>query len=107
VDICVSGGMNTAQPCYRCACVGWIESQGRAPDLGPDLQATACHPRHLFDWLVTGQVVPVNPAASVRDPRHVLRSGKTAVLEVIHIQFKRRLFLGPSAFAVTDPTTVP
>jgi hypothetical protein len=24
----------------------------------------------LFDWLVTGQVVPVNPAASVRGPRH-------------------------------------
>src|ERR1019366_2295264 len=26
--------------------------------------------RHLFDWLVTGQVVPVTPAASVRGPRH-------------------------------------
>ena len=26
--------------------------------------------RHLFYWLVTGQVVPVNPAASVRGPRH-------------------------------------
>jgi site-specific recombinase XerC len=25
--------------------------------------------RHLFDWLVTGQVVPVNPAGSVRGPR--------------------------------------
>jgi site-specific recombinase XerD len=37
--------------------------------------------RHLFDWLVTGQVVPVNPAASVRGPRHVVRSGKTPVLE--------------------------
>jgi site-specific recombinase XerD len=37
--------------------------------------------RHLFDWLVIGQVVPANPAASVRGPRHVVRSGKTAVLE--------------------------
>jgi hypothetical protein len=37
--------------------------------------------RHLFDWLVTGQVMPVNPAASVRGPRHVVRSGKTKVLE--------------------------
>jgi site-specific recombinase XerC len=35
----------------------------------------------LFDWLVIGQVVPVNPAASVRGPRYVVRSGKTAVLE--------------------------
>src|ERR1035441_5602599 len=37
--------------------------------------------RHLFDWLVTGQVVPVNPAASVRGPRHVVRTGKTLVLD--------------------------
>ena len=37
--------------------------------------------RHLFDWLVTGQVVPVNPAASVRGPQHIVRHGKTPVLE--------------------------
>ena len=37
--------------------------------------------RHLFDWLVTGQVVPVNPAASVRGPAHIVRQGKTPVLE--------------------------
>ena len=30
------------------------------------------HP-HLFDWLVVGQVVPTNPAASVRGPTHVVR----------------------------------
>lgn len=36
--------------------------------------------RHLFDWLVTGQVVPANPAASVRGPSHVVRRGKTPVL---------------------------
>ena len=29
----------------------------------------------------TGQVVAANPAASVRGPRHVVRSGKTSVLE--------------------------
>jgi hypothetical protein len=27
--------------------------------------------RMLFDWLVTGQIVPVNPAAAVRGPKHV------------------------------------
>ena len=37
--------------------------------------------RHLFDWLVVDEVVPINPAASVRGPRHVVRVGKTAVLE--------------------------
>ena len=30
---------------------------------------------------MTGQVMPANPAASVRGPRHVVRSGKTKVLE--------------------------
>jgi hypothetical protein len=34
-------------------------------------QATARAIRHLFDWLVTGQV-PANPADSVRGPRYVM-----------------------------------
>jgi site-specific recombinase XerC len=34
----------------------------------------------LFDWFVVGQVVPHNPAASVRGPKHVVARGKTAVL---------------------------
>jgi site-specific recombinase XerC len=37
--------------------------------------------RALFDWLVTGQVVPFNPAASVRGPSHVVRVGRTPVLD--------------------------
>jgi site-specific recombinase XerD len=36
--------------------------------------------RMLFDWLVTGQVVPVNPAHAVRGPKHVVVRGKTPVL---------------------------
>jgi site-specific recombinase XerD len=36
--------------------------------------------RMLFDWLVTGQVIPLNPAHAVRGPRHSVRKGKTAVL---------------------------
>jgi integrase/recombinase XerC len=27
---------------------------------------------HLFDWLVTGRVVPTNPAGSVRGPAYVV-----------------------------------
>ena len=34
----------------------------------------------LFDWLVTGQVIPTNPASSVRGPRHSVKKGKTSVL---------------------------
>ena len=58
----------------------WVEMQTRelaAPSVKQQLAAV----RHLFDWLVTGQVVPVNPAASVRGPSHVVRQGKTPVLE--------------------------
>src|SRR6202045_4137614 len=29
--------------------------------------------RHLFDWMVTGQIMPINPSAAVRGPRHVVR----------------------------------
>ena len=36
--------------------------------------------RMLFDYLVTGQIVPMNPVASVRGPRHVVKKGKTPVL---------------------------
>jgi site-specific recombinase XerC len=34
----------------------------------------------LFDWLVVGQVVPFNPASSVRGPRFSSKKGKTPVL---------------------------
>ena len=36
--------------------------------------------RHLFDWLVVGQVVAVNPAHAMRGPKHVIKRGKTPVL---------------------------
>ena len=58
----------------------WIEQQTRglaAPSVKQQLAAI----RHLFDWLVVGQVVPANPAASVRGPRHIVTVGKTPVLD--------------------------
>jgi len=36
--------------------------------------------RMLFDWLVVGQIVAINPAAPVRGPKHAVRKGKTPVL---------------------------
>jgi site-specific recombinase XerD len=59
---------------------GWIEAQARARS-APTVKQRLAAIRHLFDWLVTGQVVPANPAASVRDPRHSATKGKTPVLE--------------------------
>ena len=36
--------------------------------------------RMLFDWLMIGQVMPSNPASSVRGPKYVIKKGKTPVL---------------------------
>jgi site-specific recombinase XerD len=36
--------------------------------------------RMLFDWLVTGHVLDVNPAHAVRGPKYVVKTGKTPVL---------------------------
>ena len=58
----------------------WIELRTQtlaAPSVKQRLAAI----RHLFDWLVVGQVVPHNPAASVRGPSHTARTGKTPVLD--------------------------
>ncbi|MFO0814113.1 MAG: tyrosine-type recombinase/integrase [Gemmatales bacterium] len=38
--------------------------------------------RMLFDYLVVGQSMAFNPAASVRGPKHVVKRGKTPVLSV-------------------------
>ena len=48
-----------------------------APDVKQQLAAI----RMLFDWLITGQVLPTNPAAAVRGPTHVVKTGKTPVLD--------------------------
>lgn len=55
------------------------ELQGvyRAPTIKQHLAAI----RRLFDWLVVGQVVSWNPAAAVRGPTHIVKRGKTPVLQ--------------------------
>jgi integrase len=37
--------------------------------------------RMLFDWMVVGQVLPVNPAHAVRGPKYTQKRGKTPVLQ--------------------------
>jgi site-specific recombinase XerD len=58
----------------------YIETRGlshSAPDVKQQLAAV----RMLFSWLIIGQVTPSNPAAAVRGPKHVVKTGKTPVLE--------------------------
>lgn len=59
---------------------GWIEELGQSLS-APTVKQRLAAVRHLFDWLVTGQIVPNNPAASVRGPAHSARTGRTPVLE--------------------------
>ncbi len=35
----------------------------------------------LFDWMILDQIVEFNPAQTVRGPRHVVKKGKTSVLD--------------------------
>jgi site-specific recombinase XerD len=92
---------NTRMAYYRAVCSfsAWVEQHriGELPDIEPvhvaayieGLHATAAKPtvkqhlaaiRMLFDWLIIGQVLAVNPAHAVRGPKHVVRRGKTPVL---------------------------
>ena len=49
----------------------YIENhEGTAPTVKQHLAAI----RMLFDWLVVGQELPFNPAASVRGPRYSINS---------------------------------
>ncbi len=54
-----------------------LQNEVSAPSVKQQLAAI----RMLFNWLVAGQVVATNPAAAVRGPKHVVKTGKTPVLE--------------------------
>ncbi len=58
---------------------GYIEQLGETfskPTVKQHLAAI----RMLMDYLVTGGILPFNPASSVRGPKHVVKRGKTPVL---------------------------
>jgi integrase len=54
-----------------------LQAEASAPNVKQQLAAI----RMLFDWLVVGQVMPANRASAVRGPKHVVKTGKTPVLE--------------------------
>jgi len=57
----------------------YVEELGTILD-APSVKQHLAAIRMLFDYLIIGQVVPVNPAAAVRGPKHVVKRGKTPVL---------------------------
>ena len=76
--------------------LGWCEARGLGlrdvsplhvaayirthPGSVPTVKQHLAAIRMLGDWLVVNQVLPVNPAAAVRGPKHVVTTGATPVL---------------------------
>jgi integrase/recombinase XerD len=71
------GGIADIEPMHVAAYIENLQHAMSKPTAKQHLTAI----RMLFDWLVTGQVVATNPAHSVRGPKHVVKTGKTTVLD--------------------------
>ncbi len=70
------GPLPAIQPVHVAAYIEELTRRYAAPTVKQRLAAV----RMLFDWLIVGQVMPHNPAAAVRGPKHVVTKGKTPVL---------------------------
>jgi site-specific recombinase XerD len=77
---CESAGLASIADVKPLHVATYIEQLGRERS-APTVKQRLAAIRHLFDWLVTGQVIPVNPASSVRGPSHSVKRGKTPVLD--------------------------
>jgi site-specific recombinase XerD len=64
------------QPFHVAAFIKDLQDELSPPTVKQHLAAL----RMLFDWLVTGHVIDVNPAHAVRGPKYVVKKGKTPVL---------------------------
>jgi site-specific recombinase XerD len=69
--------LGTIRPFDVATFIEGLQQEHSAPGVKQQLAAV----RMLFDWLITGQIVPVSPAAAVRGPKHVVKTGATPVLE--------------------------
>jgi len=77
---CASAGVASITAVQPLHVAAWIELQTQTLS-APTVKLRLAAIRHLFDWLVTGQIVPHNPAALVRGPSHTAKKGKTPVLD--------------------------
>jgi site-specific recombinase XerD len=78
-DWCAGNGIHElsgVQPFHVAAFIKDLQDELSPPTVKQHLAAL----RMLFDWLVTGHVIDVNPAHAVRGPKYVVKKGKTPVL---------------------------
>jgi site-specific recombinase XerD len=64
------------EPFHVAAFIKHLQGKFSPPTVKQHLAAL----RMLFDWLVTGHVIDLNPAHAVHGPKHVVKKGKTPVL---------------------------
>jgi site-specific recombinase XerD len=74
---CDSRGIHDLDQIRPVVVAGYIESH---PASAPTVKQHLAAIRMLFNSLVIGQVVEMNPASAVRGPKHVVKRGKTPVL---------------------------
>jgi len=77
-DWCEDRSFRTLDQIEPIVVAAYIEQHGGSK---PTVKQHLAAIRMLFDWLVTGQVLPHNPATSVRGPKHVVKRGTTPVLD--------------------------
>lgn len=76
---CEERGIRSLKAVRPITVAAYVE-QLQASHAKPTVKQHLATIRMLFDWLVTGQVIDVNPAHAVRGPKHVVKTGKTPVL---------------------------
>jgi site-specific recombinase XerD len=69
--------LHEIQPIHVATWVEWLSGNYSTASVKQHLAAV----KMLFDWMVVGQAMALNAAASVKSPRQVIRKGKTPVLD--------------------------
>jgi site-specific recombinase XerD len=80
---CSGRGLTDVRDVQPMHVAAYIESLTLA---APTVKQRLAALRMLFDWLVIGQVLPMNPASAVRGPRHSVKKGKTPVLSAQEVR---------------------
>jgi site-specific recombinase XerD len=78
-EFCAERGVHDLAQVKPVHVAGYIESL-RAGFAKPTIKQHLAAIHMLFDWLVVGQIIDVNPAHAVRGPKHVVSKGRTPVL---------------------------
>jgi site-specific recombinase XerD len=78
---CAARGVGDVRAIRTEHVAAYVEQLTRSPLETASVKQALAAIRMLFDWLVVRQVLPANPAASVRGPRLVAKEGRTPVLD--------------------------